>query len=89
MDIADFRISSDGENAMVQKVGLNADKGTETLRPVAYVRGVLEALLSVQRKMTVEQLDKAKDMKELIVLITKQQEELIALVKANCKECLN
>lgn len=89
MYIDKFKIVRDGETVAVMSVGINGKTGEETLKPVAYVRDVLDALLAVRRKMTVDAVDGAKDLHECIALLEKQYEGITALVKDKCKACLD
>ena len=89
MRISDFYLKRDGDTVVVYKITFNDKKKEEVLKPTAYVRGVLEAMLWVQRKMTVAQLDEVGGVNELITLLEKQEKELHGIIKKNCRECLN
>lgn len=89
MYIDKFKIIRDGETVAVMAVGTNKVTGEETLKPVAYVRDLLGALLSVRRKMTADAVEKATDLKACIQLLEEQYQGITDLVKANCKDCLN
>jgi hypothetical protein len=89
MRIGDFKIVRDGETVAVLKLGENKKTGEETARPVAYVRDLHAALLSVKRKMSVEAFDKQSDVKKLIKVLEDQYNDIKSIVKRGCRECLN
>jgi hypothetical protein len=85
MIIGNFEIIHDGENATVMRIGENQKSKEKTLTPVAYTRDLLSALISVQRKRDTQAL-REEDPYGMIELLTKQHEELIAIVKAHLKK---
>ncbi len=88
MRFGNYALDKDGETIVVSVIGVNKKTDAETKRPIAYVRGVLEGLQSIQRKMTVAELEKAKDIRELVSFLKTQQEMLLSTVKSGCRECL-
>lgn len=88
MIIGKYEIVKDGETASVMLIGENKKTKEKTLKPIAYVRDLLGALLAVQRKMSVDDFDKEPDAKKLIKVLEKNQQELISIVKSKCSECL-
>ncbi len=89
MIVGKYEIVKDGETAAVMLIGENKKTKEKTLKPIAYVRDLLGALLAVQRKMSVDAFDEQPEAKKLIKLLEKQQQDLVTIVKSKCTECLN
>ncbi len=88
MIFGNYEIVKDGETAALMLIGMNKKTQEKTLKPVAYVRDLLGALLALQRKMSVVEFDEHPEAKELIEILQKNQQELLDTVKSKCKECL-
>jgi len=88
MIIGKYEIVKDGETAAVMLIGENKKTKEKTLKPVAYVRDLLGALLAIQRKMSVDDFDKHPEAKKLIKVLEQHQQDMISIVKSKCTECL-
>ena len=82
-------ITFDSEYPVVQTIKVRKEGknvGEEVIAPIYFPRDLLGALRSVQRITTTHTAGTAKDIKHLIELLEKQQEELITVVEKHCKQ---